>query len=78
MTDIDAIPPYTDSELAERAALALRDGDTRDAATFKALTVNRIVIDTACETLRNAAQSLPPRAAAALVQLTDEMQAVKR
>lgn len=70
--------PYTDEELGLRAALASRDGDTRDAATFFALTANRALIDAAAETLTKAADSLPPDAAVPLKRFAAEMLTNKR
>lgn len=51
--------PYSNDELAVRAALATRDGDTRDADSFFALSVNREIVDAAFGMIRAAAKQLP-------------------
>lgn len=66
--------PYTDEELALRAALATRDGDTRDAASFFALTSNRALIDAACQSLRKAAEHAPEGMGGPLRRLADDME----
>lgn len=69
--------PYTDEELELRAALATKDGDTRDAASFFALTVNRGLINAACQSLRAAAKHAPQDIGDPLRCLADDMEANK-